>query len=506
MSDTNVPAAGAESSGFEGLGEVDSSARKGRSPWLLVFFLLIAAAGIGSWYRWGRQTGPAALEFRTATVTRGDIVQEVTANGSLSPVKNVEVGSQVSGIISKLYVDFNSEVKEGDTIAQIDPSTYQQNLVQAEAELSNAKAALQLAEINARRAQQLFKDKLISEAEYDTTQVAYSQAQAVLKTREASVFRAKVDLSRTTITAPISGVVISRAVDEGQTVAASFNTPRLFVIANDLTQMQIEAAVSEADVGGVEEGQRVSFAVDAFPNRRFGGRVNQVRFAPITNQNVVTYTAVVGVSNPDLKLRPGMTAVAWIVTGEKKDVLRVPNAALRFRPPPGTVAEVKGATNSPAPILDASGNPIPPWRAESRPPAAGEREKWEASLSPELRERYKRAAAQMRQRFSGGGGPGAQGEGGGPRPAPRARPDGPTTATVYILDKAGKSAGNSQPLLRPVTVKAGISDGTQTEILEGLNEGDEIVVGLAPSSAAATTATSQQQPSNPFSPFGGRRR
>jgi HlyD family secretion protein len=203
-----------------------------------------------------------------------------------------------------------------------------------------------------------------------------------------------------------------------------------------------------------------------------------------------------------------MTAVAWIVTGEKKDVLRVPNAALRFRPPPGTIAEVKGATNSPAPILDASGNPIPPWRAEGRPPAGGEREKWEASLSPELRERYKRAAAQMRQRSSGGGGPGAQGEGGGgPRPAPRARPEGPTTGTVYILDKAGKSAGNGRPLLRPVTVKAGISDGNQTELLEGLKEGDEIVVGLSPSSAAAASgAGPQQQPNNPFSPFGGGRR
>ena len=194
---------------------------------------------------------------------------------------------------------------------------------------------MELAQIQAKRADDLFKEKLISASDHDTADAAFHQAQAFLKTKEASVYRAKVDLSRTTISAPISGVVISRAVDQGQTVAASFNTPTLFLIANDLTKMQIEAAVSEADVGGVEEGEKVIFTVEAFPNRKFIGQVQQVRFAPVTNQNVVTYTAVIQVDNKDMKLRPGMTATARIMTAQKTNVLKVPNSALRFRLPAG---------------------------------------------------------------------------------------------------------------------------------------------------------------------------
>jgi HlyD family secretion protein len=483
-----------------------SPARGGGGKWALLLLLVLAAGG-GTWYYLKNKPATAATQFRTVPVARGEIVQEVTANGSLSPVKNVEVGSQVSGIIDKIAVDFNSLVKEGDLLAQIDPSTYQQNLIQAEAELANAAAGLELAEINAKRAQELFKNKLISAAEHDSTQAAYHQAQATLKTREASVFRAKVDLSRTTITAPISGVVISRAVDQGQTVAASFNTPKLFVIANDLTKMQIEAAVSEADVGGVEEGQKVSFSVEAFQNRKFSGRLQQVRFAPITNQNVVTYTAVVQVDNSDLKLRPGMTATAKIITAQKSNVLRVPNAALRFRPPPGvtvlgpTNSAAGGSTNRTASVaVDSDGNPIPPWRAESRRPNPGEREKFEASLTPEQRERYQQMVQQMRQRFAeGGGGPGGPGGGGGAGGGAPRRPDGPTTATVYLLEGAPGSESNGKASLKPVTVKAGITDGSFTEILDGLKEGDLVVTGTSSGAAGAAA----EPPRNPFMPFGG---
>lgn len=479
-----------------------------KSPWLgraPILLLVAALIGGGIWFYRSKGKESTGTQFRTTTVSRGDIVQEVTANGSLSPVKNVEVGSQVSGIIEKINVDFNSHVKEGDVIAQIDPSTYQQNLVQAEAELANSKAGLELAEINARRAEELFKAKLISAAEHDQTVAAHHQAQAIVKTREASVYRAKVDLSRTTIKAPISGVVISRAVDEGQTVAASFNTPRLFVIANDLTKMQIEAAVSEADVGGVEESQKVSFTVDAFPNRKFYGQVQQVRFAPITNQNVVTYTAVVEVNNPDLKLRPGMTAVARIVTAQRNNVLKLPNAALRFRPPPGIKIQEsasEGSTNR-AVLTDSSGIPIPPWRSENRRPTPEEREKFEASLTPEQLEKYQERMREMRARFSEGGGrEGGPGGGGGPPgPAPRTRPEGPSTATVYLLEKGSAGSASEKPLLKPVLIRAGITDGSTTEILDGLKEGDIVVTGIAGASAAAAEA-----PTNPFSPFGGRRR
>ncbi len=467
-----------------------------------ILALFATVVGGGLWYYFAKKPTLTATQFRTATVTRGDIVQEVTANGSLTPVKQVEVGSQVSGMIAKIFVDFNSRVKQDELLAQIDPSTYQKNLSQAKAQLAVAKANLELAAVNARRADQLFKDNLISAADHDTAVANLHTAQANVQIQEASVERATVDLGYTQIKSPIDGVVISRAVDEGQTVASSFNTPRLFVIANDLTKMQIEAAVSEADVGGVEEGERVSFTVDAFPNRKFAGQVQQVRFAPITNQNVVTYTAVIQVDNPDYKLRPGMTATAKIVVAEKNNVLRVPNAALRFRPPPGVT--VQASTNAAAGgsgtvMTDASGMPIPPWRAEGRRPNPGEREKWEASLTPEQREKFQQMMQQMRQRFEGGGGPGGPGGGGMSRP----RPEGPTTGTVYVMTKAaGGTAKDAPVVLRAVTVKAGITDGAYTEILEGLQEGDVVVIGTAPSLTSASTNTMQ----NPFSPFGGRRR
>lgn len=481
------------------------------SPLKWVFILLILGGGIAAavWFFRFRQGSASLVQYRTTVVARGDVIQEVTANGSLNPVKQVEVGSQVSGIIEKIFVDFNSKVKEGDLLARIDPSTYQKNLAQAKAQLEMSKAALELARVNAGRAEQLFKEKLISASDHDTAVADLHSKQASLQVQEASVERAAVDLGYTQIRAPISGVVISRAVDEGQTVASSFNTPRLFTIGNDLTKMQIEAAVSEADVGGVEEGENVNFSVDAFPNRKFVGVVQQVRFAPITNQNVVTYTAVVQVDNPDYKLRPGMTATAKIITAQRNNVLRVPNSALRFRPPPGAPVATppspkgEGSSNAPAAVVtDSSGMPVPPWRTEGRRPNPGEREKWEATLTPEQREKYQQMVQQMRQRFAeggggGGGGGGFGGPGGGQRPA---RPEGPTTATVYLLEHPSESSKET-PVLKPVTVKAGVTDGAFTEILEGLKEGDAVVTGTASSSAAAAA----EPPRNPFSPFGGGR-
>jgi HlyD family secretion protein len=324
---------------------------------------------------------------------------------------------------------------------------------------------------------------------------------------------AKVDLDRTTIYAPISGMVISRKVDAGQTVAASFNTPELFTIANDLTKMQIETAVSEADVGGVQEGQKVNFTVDAFPGRKFSGRVNQVRFAPITNQNVVTYTTVVEVDNRDLKLRPGMTANATIITAQRTNVIYVPNAALRFRPPDNAVirstndavAKALG-TNAPAGMRPPGDMPVPPWTAERRRPTDEERKKYEDSLTPEQKEQYNQMRERMRARvaegggFGGVGGPGGGGGmfGGGSRSSNQN--DGPAIRTVYLLDKE-KSAPD-KPVLKAVSVRTGIADGSNTEIQEGLKEGDVLVVGLKTTTAAAAAPTA-----NPFGPsFGGPRR
>src|SRR6266700_2697224 len=378
------------------------------------------------------------LDFKTAQVTHGEITQVVTANGALNPVRTVTVGSQISGIITELKVDFNSKVREGDELAKIDPATYERALARAVADLANAQAGLEFAKFNAKQSKQLYSDKLISESEFEQNEVALQQADANVKVHQASVDSAKVDLDRTTIFTPISGMVISRKVDAGQTVAASFNTPELFTIANDLTKMQIETLVSEADIGGVQEGQNVNFTVDAFPGRKFSGLVNQVRFAPITNQNVVTYTTVVEVDNKDLKLRPGMTANATIITAQRTNILHIPNSSLRFRPPDDAVigstnlaVAAAAGTNAPAAKSDKkseiatsgpfAGLPIPPWQTggERRRPTDQERSDYETSLTPGQKEKYRQVMAEMRARFAqrsqgdGAGSAGGPGGGGG---------------------------------------------------------------------------------------------
>lgn len=488
--------------------------KKRRSfPWAgLLTVAVLAAAG---WYGWQRFAPKAAapLKFRTAAVTRGDITQSVTANGNIQPIQSVMVGSQVSGQIVELLVDYNSRVTNGQVLARIDPSTFERALQQAEAELASAEANLALAKVNRDRARDLLAASLIPKSEADQAEANYLQAVASVKMRQANVERAQVDLDRTTIYSPINGIVISRKVDQGQTVAASLNTPNLFQLVGDLARIQIEVAVSEADIGGVNEGQRVTFQVDAFPNRTFEGLVRQVRYEAITNQNVVTYTTVVDVGNDDLKLRPGMTANVSIITAEQRNVLRVPNAALRFRPPEGAL--VRGDTNAPAmtggaagaPGMAAAGGPpgmegvpTPPWAAEGRRPSAEERERWMASLSPEQRQAMERLRERMR---SGGGGPGGfGGEGGGrPRAQRQAQPEGPVRRTVYVLAKEAGPAGREIEVLKATVIRTGASDATSTEVLDGLNEGDQVVIGVVP---AATTASAAPAGS-PLggSPFGG---
>jgi HlyD family secretion protein len=273
-----------------------------------------------------------AATYQTAMVTRGPITQAVTATGTLNPVVNVQVGSQVSGNIAKLFVDFNSEVKAGQTVAQIDPMLFQAAVTQAEGDLASAQAALELAKVNATRTEQLFKQKISSQQDLDQAMANLHQAEANVKIKQGALDKAKADLDHCTITSPIDGVVISRSVDVGQTVAASLQAPVIFQIANDLTKMQIDSNVAEADVGVVQVGQDVDFTVDAFPTQTFHGKVVQVRNAPITVQNVVTYDTVIGVSNPDLKLKPGMTANVSIIVARKDNVLQIKNAALRYRP------------------------------------------------------------------------------------------------------------------------------------------------------------------------------
>ena len=282
-------------------------------------------------------------EFQTVTVTRGPITQVVTATGTLNPVVNVQVGSQVSGNIQKLFVDYNSQVKAGQLIAQIDPALFQATVTQAEGDLASAQAALELARINESRTQALVAKQNSAQSELDQATAALHQAEANVKIKQGALDKAKADLDHCAITSPIDGVVISRSVDVGQTVAASLQAPVIFTIANDLTKMQIDANVAEADVGVVAADQTVDFTVDAFPNRTFHGKVVQVRNAPITVQNVVTYDTVIGVSNPELKLKPGMTANVSIIIANRDNVLKISNAALRYRPAEGRPAETSAS-------------------------------------------------------------------------------------------------------------------------------------------------------------------
>jgi HlyD family secretion protein len=454
---------------------------------------------------------PAPVEFKTEAAVRTNMVQSISANGGIAPIRQVQVGSQISGTITEMKVDFNSIVKEGDVLAHIDPATYERALARAKADLANATAGLAMAEFNSKRAKELFAAKLISETENQQADVALLQAQAGVKTREAAVESAQVDLDRTTIFAPISGVVVTRSVDAGQTVAASFSTPTLFLIAQDLTQMQIELAVSEADIGNVQEQQRVEFTVDAFPNRKFEGRVRQVRFAPTTNQNVVSYTTVVAVNNKDLRLRPGMTATATLITLEKTNVVRIAASATRVSPPAGVT--VLPATNTvstndivrPSRPAGMEGLPPAPWTAEGRRPTDDERKKYEDSLTAEQKVQYQALRERMRAMMAAGGGGGMGGGMGGPgggngAGSPRPKPaEGPTLKTVYVLKPADPATPDAPPVLQAITVKVGMTDASGAEVLEGLEAGQMVVTGLK------STATAAAAPAgNPFGgPFGG---
>jgi HlyD family secretion protein len=309
--------------------------------WLLIIIGLLVVAAVVHQCRHG-----GAANYQTATITRGPVTQAVTATGTLNPVVNVQVGSQVSGNIAKLFVDYNSQVKAGQVVAQIDPVLFQATVTQAEGDLANAQAALDFAKVNATRIQELFGRKTSSQADLDQAMATLHQAEANVKIKQGALGKARADLEHCTITSPIDGVVISRSVDVGQTVAASLQAPVIFAIANDLTKMQIDTNVAEADVGVVKIDQNVDFTVDAFPMETFHGKVVQVRNAPITVQNVVTYDTVIGVSNPELKLKPGMTANVSIIVAHKDDVLQIKNAALRYRPPDATPVETRKTVTS----------------------------------------------------------------------------------------------------------------------------------------------------------------
>jgi HlyD family secretion protein len=301
---------------------------KARIIGILVLLALLIGVGGVAWLR-----SEKSPKYRTAPVERGEIVATVSASGTLNAVTTVQVGSQVSGKIKNLYADFNSRVEKGQLIGRIDPDTFEAKVNQAKADADNARVGVKDAKIKRDSRAALFQEGGISQEERDSAQASYDSAAARLEAALAALRAAQVDLNRSYIYAPVNGVVIARNVDVGQTVAASLQAPTLFLIAEDLNKMQVDTNVDEADISRIQVGQQVSFTVDAFPGEMFKGQVVQIRQAPIVQQNVVTYNVVVAVVNPDLKLKPGLTANVRILVDRRADALKIPNAALRFRPP-----------------------------------------------------------------------------------------------------------------------------------------------------------------------------
>lgn len=318
--------------------------RAGKWIWRKKWWILILAAiawGVTALFGGGTQK---VEPLATMEITRGEMRQVVTATGEIQPLNTVSVGSQVSGTIEKLYVDFNSKVKKGDVLLEIEPSVLQASVDEAKASLVSAESQRNYAKSEYQRNKTLYNEGFISRAEMEQSQTTYEQAEQSVKRMQSQYDRAVTNLGYATITSPVDGTVIAREVDVGQTVAASFQTPNLFKIAEDLSQMQIETSVSEADIGVIKEGQAVTFTVDAYPNQTFDGTVRQIRLSPTTTSNVVVYTVVIDVDNSDLRLMPGMTAFVTIVVTEKFDVFKVQNAALVLRKFDGIVDNAGDAT------------------------------------------------------------------------------------------------------------------------------------------------------------------
>lgn len=398
-----------------------------RSPLALILIgVAVIGAGIAVYWQVYAET---PQQYRSQTAEKGDISQTVSANGTINPVTLVSVGTQVSGTVKKLYVDFNSKVQKGQILLELDDALLAAQQKQSLANVQSAKASLELATANEERMRSLFTQEYVSRQELDTAVQAKKAAEAQLQLTQATVEKDRANLAYSVIRSPVSGVVVDRSVDVGQTVAASLQTPTLFKIAQDLSRMQIDANFAEADIGSIRIGQAVRFTVDAFPDRNFKGVVKLIRLNPTTVSNVVTYDVVINVANPEQILLPGMTAYVNIAVAERKDVLLVPNVALRFKPANADVpkpaaiqqndAQKSGGTRSGA---SAGANTVKP----------------------------------KRDAFSG---------------------------KVYVLTKGE---------LKPVSVSLGITDNRNTEIVGGeLKAGDQIVVGEAQVADKSTSSSSR---------------
>jgi HlyD family secretion protein len=471
-------------------------AKKRLTPYLIGTVIL--AAGAGAYWFTQMRGNNRAPEISTIPVAKGDVVMAVTASGTLQPVTTVEVSSQVSGLISAVLVDYNSVVKNGDVLARLDPATYEQRLKQAQADLSSAQANYTLTKLTTARTDELYNKGLAAAQDRDQANANLQQADATLKTKEAAVDNAKVDLSRCTIYAPIDGMVLQRAVDVGKTVAASLNAPTLFIIANELAKMQIIAAVAEADVGNVAQRQPVNFTVDAYPGRQFKGEITQIRNYPVTQSNVVTYETVIGVNNDDLKLKPGMTANVSIIVSQRNGVLKVANSALRARVPEELIARRIELPSNATAATEAA--PKKQLSDEERRKVMREiftKVGWSprdgTPPSPEQIQKIQEEAKAAGIEFD----PSRFGRGGN-----QSKSQVSNTPIVRTIYRLAKESTLEKPVIEAVAVKLGITDGSATEVLEGLNEGDNLVTGVT-----VSTKGSSQSAANPMMPsFGGPRR
>jgi len=450
---------------------------------IIIVSLCVAIVSFAGWYFW-ESSKPTPPQYYTATADKGDLTETVTATGTLKPFLDVMVSSQISGLVNGLYTDYNQKVKKDQLLATLLPVNYEAALRSAEANLLNAKANNTLQGIQLKRYKELLDKNLISKADYDTQAALFDESRAQVEITQGTVDTAKANLSYCKILSPIDGVVINRLIDVGNSVAASLSSPTLFEIANDLTKMQIDAAVSEADVGAVREGQNVIFLVDAYPNTQFHGKVFVVRNSTTTIQNVVTYDVMISVENNDLKLKPGMTATVSIIVAHRNNVVRIPNSSLRFRMPDNLQYLVVKAQK------DASTND--PQSAKTLSPE--ERRKAFLQLmqdagydrsggppSPQVREKLITLAKQRGIELPEGLSGSAIRKGG-------AAADAPVYRTIYRLPNGDL---NAHP--EAVVVKLGITDGAQTEIADGINPGDVLITG-----ALQTNSTSSS------SPFGNR--
>lgn len=409
----------------------------------------VAMLGGTTWlYR--RADGKEAPSYKTAPIERSTLKSTVSATGALQAERTVQVGTQVSGQISQIYVDFNDNVKKGELLARIDPTLEEQAVEDAQAQLEKAQAQLTQAQDEYGRDKQLFDAKVITASEFGTDQSNFSVGQATVKSAQIALDRAKQQLAYTSIYSPIDGVIVERNVDVGQTVAASLSAPQLFLIANNMSEMQILASVDESDIGQIKNGQPVQFTVQSYPNQNFTGTVQQVRLQSTTADNVVNYTAVVAVQNPGGKLLPGMTATVQFLTASASNVLAVPNAALRIKPTPEMLSDA-GVSSAPRPAGDST-----------RVATVGQRTTAGASGTSSTNVASKRGTGGARA----------------------------SMATLWSVDSTGT--------LHAVRVHTGLTDGQKTEVTgNGLTEGMQVITSVG---AVATTGASPAQPAA-TSPF-----